>query len=71
MNQTTPSALLESLNRLHAVFLEWRFGQLVANLMTAVGCQETDAIWDVEDAQLLAASERLIFSNCERQTVQA
>jgi hypothetical protein len=71
MNPTPSSALLESLNRLHAAFPKWRFGQLVANLMTAAGCQETDAIWDVEDAQLLAASERLTFGNCERQTVQA
>jgi hypothetical protein len=46
-------------------------GQLVANLTTAAGCQEPGAIWDVEDEQLLAAAQRLIARNRDRQAAEA
>jgi hypothetical protein len=55
---------------LRDLFPEWRFGQLVANLTTAAGCQGPEAIWDVEDEQLLAAAERLIERNRDRHSAQ-
>ncbi len=71
MKQTTSDALLQAVAQLRALVPEWRFGQMVANLTTAVGCQEPEAIWDVEDEQLLAAAQRLIATNRNRQPAQA
>lgn len=71
MNEPTSDALLEAVARLRGLFPEWRFGQLVANLMTAAGCEAIESIWDVEDEQLLAAAQRLIARNSERQTHHA
>ncbi len=71
MKLTTSDTLLQAVARLRELFPEWRFGQLMANLTTAVGCQEAEAIWDVEDEQLLAAAQRLIARNSNRQPAQA
>ena len=71
MSHTTSDTLLQAVAQLRALFPEWRFGQLVANLTTAAGCQEPGAIWDVEDEQLLAAAQRLIARNRDRQSAQA
>ena len=71
MKSTTSDTLLQAVARLRQLFPEWRFGQLVANLTTAAGCPEAEAIWDVEDEQLLAAAQRLIARNKDRQPVQA
>jgi hypothetical protein len=71
MSFTTSDALLQAVARLRQLFPEWRFGQLVAKLTTAAGCQQAEAIWDVEDDQLLAAAQRLIARNRDRQSVPA
>jgi hypothetical protein len=71
MSQTTSDRLLQAVAELRALFPEWRLGQMVANLTTAAGCQEPEAIWDVEDEHLLAAAQRLITRNKDRQAVQA
>ncbi|MBW3597683.1 MAG: hypothetical protein KY475_10445 [Planctomycetes bacterium] len=71
MNNATPDALIQAVSQLHRVFPEWRFGQLVANLLTAAGYSEVESLWDVEDERLLAAAQRLIASNKERQAAQA
>jgi len=71
MRQTTSDALLQAVTHLRVLFPEWRFGQMVANLTTAAGCQEPEAIWDVEDEQLLAAAQRLIANNRNRQSTRA
>ena len=70
MSKQTYDALLQAVSQLRGLFPEWRFGQLVANLVTAAGCPEAESIWDVEDEQLLAAAQRLIASNNERQAVK-
>jgi hypothetical protein len=44
-------------------------GQLIANLATAAGGTKPEAIWDVEDEQLLAAARRIIERNRARQIV--
>lgn len=67
MSQTSSETLLQAVAKLRELFPEWRFGQLVANLTTAAGCQTPGAIWDVEDEQLLAAAQRLIARNSDRQ----
>lgn len=71
MNLTTSDALLQAVAQLRQLFPEWRLGQLVANLTTAAGCQEVESIWDVEDDRLLAAAQRLITRNKDRQSVVA
>lgn len=71
MSCTTSDALLQAIAHLHQIFPELRFGQLVANLATAAGCQTAEAIWDVEDERLLAAAERLIARNRDRQPIPA
>ena len=65
---TRPSieALLEAIARLRQLFPEWRLGQLVANLTTAAGCQEAEAIWDVEDEELLSAARSHLKELSER-----
>ncbi len=70
MSPSNADALLQAVGRLRVLFPEWRFGQLVANLVTAAGCQEAESIWDVEDEQLLAAAQRLIARNSDRQTMR-
>jgi hypothetical protein len=70
MSQKNSDALVQALLDLRAIFPEWRFGQMVANLLTAAGCEQVESIWDVEDEQLLAAAQRLIARNAGRQTVR-
>ena len=71
MSYSTSDALLQAIARLRQLFPEWRFGQLVANLTTAAGCPQAEALWDVEDDQLLTAAQRLIARNRDRQPVLA
>lgn len=66
MNTATTDELLDALTELHGLFPDWRMGQLIANLVTAAGHESIEAIWDVEDPQLLAAARRLIESNLDR-----
>jgi hypothetical protein len=63
--------LLGAFADLHAIFPEWRFGQMVANLATAAGATDGGAIWDVEDEQLLEAARRLIEQNGARDAVRS
>ena len=70
MVQERADPLLGAVHELRRLFPELRFGQLVANLTTAAGCEQIDAIWDVEDERLLAAANRLIANNAERRSVQ-
>jgi len=44
MSQATSDALLEAVTQLRTLFPEWRFGQMVANLTTAAGCQGPEAV---------------------------
>ena len=52
--------LLQVLAELSALFPDWRFGQLVANIATAARGPQGEAIWDSEDEELLAAARRLL-----------
>ena len=53
MNVSAAEELIRAIAELHALFPDWRMGQLVANLVTASGGKDVGAIWDVEDEQLL------------------
>lgn len=66
MNVTVSEDLLDAVSELRELFPDWRFGQLVANLVTAAGGTDATAIWDVEDEALLAAARRLIERNRNR-----
>jgi hypothetical protein len=65
MSPTSGDDLLGALAELRALFPDWRFGQLVANLALAAGRE--GAVWEVEDVELLAAARRLIERNRARQ----
>jgi hypothetical protein len=71
MSHPTSDSLLQAVAELRALFPEWRFGQLVANLTTAAGCPDAEALWDVEDEQLLGAAQRLIANNRSRRSAHA
>jgi hypothetical protein len=61
MNAPVTDELLGALSELRALFPDWRFGQLMANLVLAAG--RDGEVWDVEDEELLAAARRLIERN--------
>jgi len=63
MNTSIAEELTETVAELRELFPEWRFGQLVANLVTAAGGTDAGAIWDIDDEQLLIAARRLIERN--------
>ena len=71
MNPKTSDELLQALAQLRLLFPDWRFGQLMANLATAAGAMEANAVWDLEDEQLLAAARRLIENNEARLAARA
>lgn len=63
MSVSIGDELLEAISELRSLFPDWRFGQLVANLVTAAGGKDAGAIWDMEDDKLLEAARRLIERN--------
>jgi hypothetical protein len=71
MNRSTSDELLGALAELRALFPDWRFGQLVANVTTVAGATEAGAIWDIQDEALLTAARRLIDRNRGRKAVRA
>ena len=67
--KTPREELLHALAELSAVFPDWRFGQLVANVAIAARGPEDQAIWESEDEEMLAAARRLLDRNRERAEV--
>lgn len=55
MNGHTRDEILEQLGRLTDLAPDVRFGQLIANLSYLAVGPTPEAIWDMEDDQLLAA----------------
>jgi hypothetical protein len=64
----TKHELLDALRELIDEASELRFGQLVANLATLARGASAEAIWDVEDDELLAATRRLL-ANYQARTL--
>ena len=67
---TATDPLVIAIDELRSLFPEMRFGQLVANLVTAAGCTEINGIWDLEDEAILEAAHRLIENNSDRNSAQ-
>ena len=63
--------ILRLLDRLSELAPDVRFGQLIANLSYLAVAPTNEAIWDMEDEQLLAAARRLIERNRGRGAVCA
>jgi hypothetical protein len=59
--------LLRLLAELSDVDPELRLGQLIANLATLAQGAKSEAIWDAEDEELLAAARRLLGNYHARQ----
>ena len=57
----------EALERLSALTPDVRFGQLIANLSSLAVGPTSEAIWDMEDDQVLAAIEQQIADFTQRQ----
>jgi len=66
---TSREELLQVLAELSALFPDWRFGQLVANVATAARGPQVEALWDSEDKELLAAARRLLDRNRGREQI--
>jgi hypothetical protein len=56
----TRSELLRAIAELGELFPEMRLGQMMANLATFAGRMEAGGVWDLEDAEALAAARDLI-----------
>ncbi len=55
MTDSVRHDVLQALGELSVEFPEWRLGQMIANLAVVARGATTEAIWDVEDEELLAA----------------
>jgi hypothetical protein len=71
MMSHTRLKLLEALNDLSEQFPEVRLGQLVSNLATFAKGPQTEAIWDVEDKELLEAAKQQLTVLRSRDSVMA
>ncbi len=60
MTNSTRSELLAVVSQLSELAPELRLGQLIANLATLARGAKVEAVWDCEDAELLAAARRLL-----------
>lgn len=58
--ESTRDQLLAALSHLGRLRPEWRLGQTLANLATAAGRLDAGSVWDLEDAEALAAARTLI-----------
>lgn len=61
-------AALSSLSRLRP---DWRLGQTLANLAMTAGRLDASGVWDIEDADALAAARTLISQYSEEDPVAA
>ena len=63
MNERDCTTLLNSIAELRRRYPEWRLGQLIANV---AGWADQN-VWDIEDEQLLAASEEHLHALAQRK----
>lgn len=56
MNASTTRSLTDALSQLQAMYPDWRYGQLVANVASWAGKDRPVDVWEVDDEQLLAAA---------------
>jgi hypothetical protein len=63
----TRQELLAALADLSRLRPEWRLGQTLANLDMTAGRLESGGVWDLEDAEALAAAKVLIDQYAETE----
>ena len=63
--------VLNALAELSTEFPDWRLGQMVANLAVVARGASLEAIWDVEDEELLDAIRQQIKKRRGRASVPA
>jgi hypothetical protein len=71
MMSNTRLELLEALSELSEQFPEVRFGQLISNLATFARGPQVEAIWDVEDKELLEAAKQQLTVFRSRDSAMA
>jgi hypothetical protein len=69
MKSTDPGRceLLSALSQLSQLRPEWRLGQTLANLAMTAGRLDAGGVWDLEDAEALAAARTLIGQCAEAE----
>ena len=67
MTDSTRQQLLEVLAELSELCPEMRMGQLIANLSALAKGPTAEAVWDVEDDELLAAARKQLLHFQERR----
>ena len=63
--------VVQALAEMSAAFPEWRLGQMIANLAVVARGATVEAIWDVEDEELLASLHSQLDKRHERATTPA
>ena len=63
--------VLDALGELGVAFPDWRLGQMIANLAVVARGATGEAVWDVEDEELLAAIHRQLDKHRERTATPA
>lgn len=68
-SQQTRAELLAALADVSRLRPEWRLGQLMANLATTAGRLNSGGVWELDDAEALAAAKILIeqYSGVDHQ----
>jgi hypothetical protein len=67
-SQTTRAELLKTLAELGEIHPSWRLGQMLANVAMAAGHAESEAVWDLEDEEALAAARGMLERRQQRIT---
>lgn len=63
--------VLDALSELSDYWPDMRFGQMIANLAVVAQGIKPEAVWDMEDEELLAAAKREIELSRERAAAGA
>jgi hypothetical protein len=63
--------VLKALGELSAAIPEWRLGQMIANLAVVARGATNEAVWDVEDEELLVAIRRHLDKHRDRVSTPA
>lgn len=71
MIDPTRRDVLQALAEMSEEFPDWRLGQMIANLAVVARGTTVEAIWDVEDGELLDAIRRQLDKCRERTPASA
>jgi hypothetical protein len=70
MTDAERDELLAALAELSTACPEMRFGQLLANLATLARGPSSEGLWDVEDAELVAAAKKQLAHFVEHHSAK-